>query len=68
MLTIWARGKTEQKKGKMIHTKQLSSSLSTQQKKKQVCNSLWLAFTVHLFSQEVIFISKTNFPPSPQPE
>lgn len=24
---------------------------------------LLLAFTVHLFLQEVIFISKTNFPP-----
>lgn len=72
LLTTWVRGKIERNTEKNdSYSKaliQLEHIAGKRKKKKPLFNFVWLAFTVHLFSQEVIFISKTNFPPSPQPE
>lgn len=70
LLTTRERGEKEKTVRKMIRTQQLAPNLITQLKgMRQVCKPVSLAFTVHLFSREVIFINKTNpHPPPPPPK
>lgn len=73
MLTTWAGVKSERKNDSCLTTADRGGEWGGEEEgergKKQVRKLLLVAFTVHLFLQEVIFISKSNSsPPPPPPE